>query len=410
MARDLEMVSAVAGGQQVPPASDASCGVRRGRAVRLALAGVLCALACGCGGGGGSGGSGGGGNNNPPPPPPVTASLLVVTNGTAGSIDIMTIDDATGVPTPVSGSPFTDGTSATSAALGPQKQFLYVASSAGQIRGYVLDPTTLKPTAMSGSPFMTSADSVAIAVDPSGKFVLTANGTSNSISVFSIAASGALSEVAGSPFANAGGPNAIVVTAGNYVYTTNQSGGSVSAFRLDGASGALTAVTGSPFSLGTQLNGLVVDPAGTHLYAAESQVGAVAEFTIDASTGALTAIAGSPIQANGPHAFSPVVDGQDNRMHVADGTNVDCFRVTNSPAAGGLSHLGLSITNGGASAITIDRQDNFLYALDPVNNQVEVFSIDTTDGSLTLLGNSPFALFSGAANQSLGPTSLLVAH
>jgi hypothetical protein len=151
------------------------------RALRVLLGSMLCPLLCACGGGGGSSGS-----SMPPPPPlpPASATLLYVTNESAGTIDGFTIDATTGVPTPISGSPMTDGPTPAALAIDPQKGYLYVASPSGEVRGYQLDSSTGALTAMGGSPFPTEAQSVAITVDPSGQFVLTANGTSNTVSAF----------------------------------------------------------------------------------------------------------------------------------------------------------------------------------------------------------------------------------
>jgi len=87
---------------------------------------------------------------------------------------------------------------------------------------------------------------------------------------------------------------------------------------------------------------------------------------------------------------------------------VDCFLVDASSAA--LTEIGLSSTNGRAIALTLDGPDNFLYALDNIHNQIEAFSIGPTDGSLTLITGSPFALFPGASNQDLGPNAITVQH
>jgi 6-phosphogluconolactonase len=265
----------------------------------------------------------------------------------------------------------------------------------------------LKLTAVTGSPFSTSAQSVAIAIDPSGQFVLTANGSANTVSVFKIGSTGALAEVAGSPFAAGADPSALVVAAGKYVYAANTAGRSVYAYSMDTTSGALTPVAGSPFPTGGSPNGLVVDQADTHVYATESQPNELSGFSIDASTGALTAIPGSPFAAS--YAIrSPVMDAEGKRLHVANGTDIDCFLVDASSAA--LTEIGLSSTNGRAIALALDGQDNFLYALDDVDNQIEVFSIDPTDGSLTLITGSPFALFPGASSQDLGPNAITVQH
>jgi 6-phosphogluconolactonase len=373
--------------------------------LRGLICALLCSLTCGCGGG--SGGSG----TTPPTPtpaPPTTDSLLAVTNATAGSIDLLTIDTTTGVPAPVAGNPMPDGPTPAAVAIDPLRRFLYVVSTSGEIRGYVIVPSTLNLTAVAGSPFSTGAQSVGIAVDPSGQFVLTANGSANTVSVFSIGSTGALTEVAGSPFAAGPNPSAIVVAGGRYVYAANTAGSSVSGYSLNTTSGALTPVAGSPFATPGLPNGLVVDPAGTHLYASESQPNEMSGFSIDATTGALSTIPGSPFGASFV-IRSPVMDAAGKRLHVANGTNVDCFEVDANTAT--LSEIGTSATNGQSSiALALDGPDNFLYVLDNLANQIEVFSIDTSSGALTLINGSPFALFAGASKQSLGPNAMAVQH
>jgi 6-phosphogluconolactonase len=389
-----------------PPGADGgrqSSAYRPRLNLRKLFCASVCAMACGCGGGGSSSGGG-----SSPPPPPTSATLLAVTNATAGTIDILTINTKTGVPTPIAGNALPGGPMQSAIAIDPQKRFLYVTSTSGDVSGYLIDPSTLNLTAIAGSPFPSSAaQSVAIAIDPGGQFVLTANGSANTVSVFMIGSSGALTEVAGSPFAAGADPSALVVTSGEYVYVANTGGRSVSAYSLDTTSGALTPVAGSAFLTAGSPNGLVVDQADTHVYTTESQPNEVSGFSIDASTGALTAITGSPFAAS--YAIrSPIIDAAGVRLHAANGTNVDCFQVDSS--SGALTELGLSYTNGRAIALALDGPDNFVYALDNVDNQVEGFSINPNDWSLTLITGSPFALFPGASHQDLGPNAIAVQH
>lgn len=331
---------------------------------------------------------------------------MAVTNATAGSIDLFSIDTTTGVPTSVAGNPMSEGSMPAAVAIDPLKRFLYVVSSLGEIRGYAI-ASTLKLTAVAGSPFSTSSQSVGIAVDPSGQFVLSANGNGNSVSVFSIGSTGALTEVAGSPFSAGQDPTAIAI-AGQHVYAANTAGSSLSAYTFNTTSGALTPVAGSPFATPGRPNGLVVDPAGTHLYASESQPNEMSGFAIDTTTGALRAIAGSPFAASFA-IRTPVIDAAGKRLHVSNGTAVDCFLVDASTAA--LSEIGVSATNGKSSiALGLDGPDNFLYVLDDLANQIEVFSIDSSGGALTLINGSPFTLFSGAGQQNLGPNAIAVQH
>lgn len=391
-----------------PPVADEWCKPIGGHArsnVQGLLCAILCSMACGCGGGGG------GSSDMPtnPPPTPTTATLLAVTNATSGTIDFLTIDTKTGSPTPIAGNPLPEGAAATALAIDPQKRFLYVTSTSGEVRGYVIDPSTLNLTPVSGSPFATSAQSVAIAIDPSGHFVLTANASANTVSVFTISSTspyGTLTEVPGSPFAAGAHPSAIVVTASHYVYAVNTAGRSVSAYSIDMTSGALTAVVGSPFPTAGLPNGLVLDPTGTHVYTTESLPNEVSGFAVDTADGSLTPIPGSPFPAS-YSIRTPVMDANGMRLHTANGTNVDCFQVDST---GALTEIGLSNTNGHAIALTLDGPDGFLYVLDNIANQVEVFSIDPTAGSLTLITGSPFPLFPGASSQALGPNAIAVQH
>jgi hypothetical protein len=68
---------------------------RQPRGARPFLAAMLCCVLCACGGG--SGGSA-------TPPPPAAGALLYVTNESAGTLDVLTIDARTGIPTPLAGS------------------------------------------------------------------------------------------------------------------------------------------------------------------------------------------------------------------------------------------------------------------------------------------------------------------
>jgi 6-phosphogluconolactonase (cycloisomerase 2 family) len=363
---------------------------------------LLCSLACGCGGGGGSGG-----NAGTPPTAVTTDTLLAVTNATAGSIDLFTIDAKTGVPTSVASSPVRDGPTPAGVAIDPLKRFIYVVSTMGDIRGYAIVASNLTLTAIAGSPFSVGSQSAAIAIDPDGQFVLTANAGANTVSVFSIGSNGSLTEVPGSPFAAGADPQAIVVT-GRFVYAANAAGSSVSAYILDPTSGALRPVSGSPFATPGRPTGLVVDPTGTHLYVSESQPNEMSGFSIDGASGALSTIPSSPFAASFP-IRSPVIDAAGKRLHLSNGTAVDCFEVDANTAA--LSEIGVSPTNGRSSiALSLDGPDNFLYVLDNVANQIEVFSIDTVSGALILIAGSPFALFAGAGQETLGPNAIALQH
>ena len=95
---------------------------------------------------------------------------------------------------------------------------------------------------------------------------------------------------------------------------------------------------GSPFATPGRPNGLVIDPSGTHLYASESQPNEMSGFSIDDATGALSTISGSPFEASFA-IRTPVMDAAGKRLHVSNGTAVDCFEVDANTAT--LSEIGV---------------------------------------------------------------------
>src|SRR5262245_10959073 len=114
---------------------------------------------------------------------------------------------------PVAGSPFLTGGieagggffAANRITAAIVKDFLYAANAGSNtVSGFSINPATGVLTPVPGSPFATGgvADGigVSLATTPDDKFLIAANGSSMTITVFSIAANGALSQVAGSPF------------------------------------------------------------------------------------------------------------------------------------------------------------------------------------------------------------------
>ena len=108
-------------------------------------------------------------------------------NGSATDqhIYVFSIDQTTGVPTPVAGSPFATASAPFDFAISPNGKFVYVTGNAAggaisPIEGYQLDSTTGALTALPGSPFTTLPPATQCKFDPSGgeMFCATASGLS----------------------------------------------------------------------------------------------------------------------------------------------------------------------------------------------------------------------------------------
>lgn len=166
----------------------------------------------------------------------------------------------------------------------------------------------------------------------------------------------------------------VCASAGRFAYITDQQGSQIFGFTIDASSGALTPMPSSPFAAVAFPGFLVADPSSRFLYVtsfvSSDGPGAILAYSINQSTGALTPIPGYQL---------PLFDG------------------------------GLVAVTG----LTIDPSGKFLYAalyepgIGP-NLAVAVFAINRTDGTLTPISGSPFAIGGvytyGASQIVIGPS------
>jgi 6-phosphogluconolactonase len=288
----------------------------------------------------------------------VVGKFLYAANDGSDDVSAFSIDQQTGVLTPVPGSPFDTGGAAggqgLSLAATPDNRFLYSAN------GFTQDITTfgINPDGSLtriGSNVFTFQQPDGIKVTPDGSFlavVLPNAGPHGSVAIFSIQSDGTLLSIQPPqpvrPFGGPdGGATGIDVTCdATTVTVAESSGGStlVDVFTLNHDTGLLTGVQGSPFnppvgvnsnvpllSVGDQflfvsnqasntitvlnvgpfsLNGvfsaggtgtpagLATDQAGTHLFAAKFP-GSISVFNIGGD-GSLTLALGSPVSTGQP--------------------------------------------------------------------------------------------------------------
>src|SRR5229473_1555500 len=232
---------------------------------------------------------------------PPSDHYLYATDLNAGTVAGFTFDFASGVLTPVPGSPFPAGNTPMQAAQDFLSKFLYVSNfndSAGGISAFTIDQNTGALSLILGSPFPTGiAGSFpgpsAMVVNNNFLYVAlagTAN-ANNKIVAFAIdPTTGILTTLPSSPFVTGMDPLYIAfvpVTFGSqaFLYTANVLDGTISAFTADDNTGVLTPVSGSPYASGTSVGGLAVFPF-SFLYAADPQSKAVRAYAIDGNTGA----------------------------------------------------------------------------------------------------------------------------
>lgn len=328
---------------------------------------------------------------------------------TLGQLESLTVSSFPTTPIPVS------------LALTPSRAFLYVANSTSNtVSGFTVNHTTgvltpvgtaVLPTPVCANTATCNFNPAGVAVDFSGQFLFVLNQGSvtpvvaPSISVFSIdPVRGLLTEVAGSPFVAPAGAQFIVASPTAEVVYVSTSTGSIAGFSVN-SSGVLASVAGSPVAAGANIRGMVIDPKGQFLYAADNGNNQVASLSI-ASSGAITPVAGSPFGA-GTGPVMAAIDATGTFLYVANqgSNNVSAYKVSagvptqvnGSPFATAGSGV---ITPTQPSFLVIDPSNSFLFVADQGSRDIAGFSIKSTDGTLTMVTNSPFG-------QVIGPTWLL---
>jgi len=180
-------------------------------------------------------------------------------NRDSDDVSIFSLDASTGALAPIG----TQSVGCKAAPCGPRAiefspsgAFAFVPNRfSNDVSAFSVSATGLL-TPVAGSPFAAGTDPRSAAVDLSGRYLYVPNVASGDVSAFAIdGKTGALRPVTGSPFPAGGGPLSIEIDdSGRFVYVPNSGSNDVSIFRIDAATGALATVgkvpTGpAPFSI-----------------------------------------------------------------------------------------------------------------------------------------------------------------
>jgi 6-phosphogluconolactonase (cycloisomerase 2 family) len=221
-----------------------------------------------------------------------SGKYLYVSNALSNDVSEYSINTTTGALTKLSTSPVAAGDGPFGLVMHPSGRFLFAVNLiSDSVSGYSINATTGDLTPVPGSPFTTGVAPQLAAVTPLGRFLYVSNFGSESVSAYSInATTGVLSPVAGSPFPTPGGSECVtVLSSGKFAYVANSLSGNVSGYEIDPMTGALTQVPGSPFGVANQPSFVAEDPSDQFLYVADRGDNVLRDFSIDADTGALSA-------------------------------------------------------------------------------------------------------------------------
>ncbi len=314
---------------------------------------------------------------------------------------------------PVPGSPFAAGTNSVSVAFSPEvsgKLFAAVANiSDNDVSVYSVDETTGIFTPVSGSPFSAGRGPVSVAFSPevSGKlFAAVANISDNDVSVYSVdETTGIFTPVLGSPFPAGRVPQSVAfspdVSGKLFAAVANLADGNVSVYSVDETTGIFTPVLGSPFSSGIFPISVAFSPdISGKLFAAVANLNDsnVSVYSVDETTGIFTPVSGSPFSSgNSPVsvAFSPDISGKlfaavanindsDVSVYSVDETTGLFTPVSGSPFSSG--------TNPSSVAFSPDLLGNLFAAVTNLSDDnVSIYLVDQTTGAFTQVLGSPFA-------------------
>jgi 6-phosphogluconolactonase len=341
-------------------------------------------------------------------------SLYIKNDGGTGtgSLAAFSIDPATGALAPLSGSPFTLGTSATGlAGLDPAGRFLYVANqgtctvanhcnpstlSTGSISAFSLDAVGV-PTALPGLPAITPPP-YQVSVDPSGRFLYQSSVDANEIISYSIdQTTAALTKLQAGGTSRSGGEPVFIgafVYPGNstpytfspkFAYVPNVSDNTISAYSSDPATGKLTAV-GTPFPSGVAPQAVAVSRRGDVAFVASAgatpmtTAGTVSAYAINATTGALSGSGGSLPTGRGPSSLAP--DRTGRFLYVANAFDETISGYSVDLTSGALTANGAPTpVSFNPIGVVVDPTGQTLYALGV--SLIEVFEIDAISGAIT---------------------------
>lgn len=170
-----------------------------------------------------------------------------------GGVSAFTVSAATGALTEIPGSPFPIPGQIVAIsqpfgiAVDPAGKFVYAAvQNTNQVVGYSVDQITGVLTPVPGSPFATGAIPSFVVV--ANQYVYVMNTSDQTISGYTFDnASGTLTQVSGSPFAATGATGGLAVNStGSRLYAAAPGANGILGFAI-GAGGSLTALPGSPF-------------------------------------------------------------------------------------------------------------------------------------------------------------------
>lgn len=219
------------------------------------------------------------------------------------------------------------------------------------------------------------------------------NGTSGgSLGVYSIGASGSLTPLPGPTVPTNMQPFALVADPlGQWLFVTDLRSGAIFTYQINPQTGALAQF--GTTSLGASYS-VVIHPFGAWLYAAVPDGAAgIYAFNVNAATGALTPVSGSPFSSFGSYPSNIVLDPAGQFAFVSNNSSGTVAAFSINASNGQLTLIG-TVPAGTPGNAAVALSSKSLYVMDDLTHVIRAFTIAGT-GSLAALSTP---IFQGVSN------------
>lgn len=274
-------------------------------------------------------------------------------------------------------------------------------------------------TPLPGSPFAVGGAGTgaglgsqgAIQASPNGRFLIAVDAGSNQLSVLRVGPKGDLRPV-GQPVSSGGvQPVSIAISDDGLVYVANvgNGGSNYTGFRL-GENGNLRPIANStvPVPEGSGVGDVLFNSTGDHLIGTRDNPSLIDSFLVGRD-GRLTAAPGSPFTGQGlgqiGAEFRPTNPSQLYVSNAHDGPGLGTVSAFNVDRKGVLTSIGASPYANFQTApcwVEISHDGKFLFSVNTASATISSYAIKA-DGSLALLGSTPFTNGTGAIDARLSP-------
>ncbi len=182
----------------------------------------------------------------------------------------------------------------------------------------------------------------------------------------------------------------------NFLFVASSTAKNISGFTINKDTGILTSISSMPFEAGDEPKSLVASPARNFLYVADGTGSKLLTFTIDMTSGYLSLLTSLSL-TNMPSEVAISSDGRC--LFVADvSPAISSFLINDNGIPEPLGE-GLTLT-GAAIRLFADPLGRFVFALH--SGGVDAFSIDSV-GKLTLVLGSPFVAGTSPSGLTVDP-------